>query len=778
MVQSGNSDGAKLQLRIKFRSEDLEGFVERYGTDVSPGGIFIRSRQPLAVGTRVVFAFSLMNGVPVLNGEGTIVWVRQPEGETGGNPGMGIRFDVLNDESRMKLSRILEAKAAREKSGKPPMRGPTPIPDGPFGGASLASAPSDATAKVRLTPDGQIVQDMPVPRPSSVQPSVPGYTAPIPSPSGPAPSKPYASSLSNPQMSLPRPPQPTPTLPDRDRTRLTPPPAEALRRSTPALGTETSPQPFAPSKTLGNAAAPVLGPGGSVVRTPQSLPNRSPTPAFGTDVTRGAGGAAFSSTMAFGQEPTRSAEAGLRAEPTRGVTPAPDLLRRATPPPVPVTPPPSVFSRPTPVPGVPLADLRSGARSGPVVNRPTGSRPAVVDPPPQPSPAASAWSSEKTEIVEDLPRFDEMDEKTTTVRGQTLAAQEGFGDGFGEGVGANREAIVHQQPTRPELATQPAASPPEVATKSFPSMPVLLDLFEGEQLPEPGESSPLMPAADEFGRVESTGRGPRVTPVPGASMIARKVETTEFRVQKRRPVLWLVFGGVAVAAGVFAVTNYVDSQRPNPPVANLAPPAPEPPAPAAEVPKAAPPPVAEPAAPEPAAAAEAPAAAPEPAPAPPDPKPMAAKVAPVAPEAPKPAKPIAAKPVVAVRPAPRPVAPAPKPAAAAPVPAEPDADAVYWLRVRSTPPGADVYLDGELEGQTPFQRRIFDSTRPYAISVRKEGFESAERMISASDPWTKVRNEYLLTLTLKLRKTAAEPAAPAEPAGVEAPAAPESAPAP
>jgi hypothetical protein len=76
-----------------------------------------------------------------------------------------------------------------------------------------------------------------------------------------------------------------------------------------------------------------------------------------------------------------------------------------------------------------------------------------------------------------------------------------------------------------------------------------------------------------------------------------------------------------------------------------------------------------------------------------------------------------------------------------------------------------VFLDGETEGPTPFQRRIFDPTRAYALSVRKEGYEPHERMISASDAWVKIRGEYQLTITVKLRKLAGAGAASAPEGG-------------
>jgi len=46
-----------VSLRIKFRSATLDQFIERYAVDVSRGGIFIRTREPLSVGTQLRFDF-------------------------------------------------------------------------------------------------------------------------------------------------------------------------------------------------------------------------------------------------------------------------------------------------------------------------------------------------------------------------------------------------------------------------------------------------------------------------------------------------------------------------------------------------------------------------------------------------------------------------------------------------------------------------------------------------------------------------------------------------
>jgi hypothetical protein len=113
---------------------------------------------------------------------------------------------------------------------------------------------------------------------------------------------------------------------------------------------------------------------------------------------------------------------------------------------------------------------------------------------------------------------------------------------------------------------------------------------------------------------------------------------------------------------------------------------------------------------------------------------------------------------------------APEPGATAPgipTPADPGEE-VFWLYVRTTPAGADVLIDGQVEGKTPFQRRIFDPNRNYALTIRKAGFEPVERSMSATDQWVKKGNQRTYTVTAKLApapagqspgtETAADPA--------------------
>src|SRR5262249_8567458 len=103
-----------ITLKIKFKSSNLDQFIERYSVDVSRGGIFIRTKEPLAVGTQLKFEFQLQDASSLIAGEGTVVWIREHDpNRSGVAPGMGVRFDRLQPQSQQGLEKILSEKSRR-----------------------------------------------------------------------------------------------------------------------------------------------------------------------------------------------------------------------------------------------------------------------------------------------------------------------------------------------------------------------------------------------------------------------------------------------------------------------------------------------------------------------------------------------------------------------------------------------------------------------------------------------------------------------------------------
>jgi uncharacterized protein (TIGR02266 family) len=133
-------------LKIKFKSATLEQFIERYAVDVSHGGIFIRTKEPLPVGTQMRFEFQLRDATPLITGEGTVVWTRENDpARPGVAPGMGVRFDRLGDGSQEVLDKILAQKAKNPSppvDTKPPAFNevPTRVAPSPLVGALAAES--------------------------------------------------------------------------------------------------------------------------------------------------------------------------------------------------------------------------------------------------------------------------------------------------------------------------------------------------------------------------------------------------------------------------------------------------------------------------------------------------------------------------------------------------------------------------------------------------------------------------------------------------------------
>ena len=152
MVDPNTRQGKRtpVTLKIKFKSETLEQFIERYAVDVSQGGIFIRTKEPLAVGTQMKFEFQLRDASPLIGGEGTVVWTRENDPSRPAiAPGMGVRFDRLAEGSQSVLERILSEKAKQSPSRpseitKPPMFTDTPtrVAPAPVQDALLGRSPS------------------------------------------------------------------------------------------------------------------------------------------------------------------------------------------------------------------------------------------------------------------------------------------------------------------------------------------------------------------------------------------------------------------------------------------------------------------------------------------------------------------------------------------------------------------------------------------------------------------------------------------------------------
>jgi uncharacterized protein (TIGR02266 family) len=162
--------GQVVVLRVTVRADDLESFIARYSRHLDGDRIFIFTKSPQPVGTRVRFTLQLANGEQLIHGKGTVTRVQQESGNPRFPSGMELVFVALDDRSQtlvdfMLASREAEAppivRAVQPSSRPPPPPPPTnnEIPPGqsapPAPEPSVVVAPEAAAsvAAPELPPD-------------------------------------------------------------------------------------------------------------------------------------------------------------------------------------------------------------------------------------------------------------------------------------------------------------------------------------------------------------------------------------------------------------------------------------------------------------------------------------------------------------------------------------------------------------------------------------------------------------------------------------------------
>jgi CRP/FNR family transcriptional regulator, cyclic AMP receptor protein len=111
-------------LKLPIRARSADGKIDLSYTDyvleVEKERVYLKSEDPLPVGTRLHFAFDLP-GVPrpiYLQGEVVRINSNRPDSEEGLEPGMGIVFDHIRYDDRHQINEYLEMIESDEHSGE------------------------------------------------------------------------------------------------------------------------------------------------------------------------------------------------------------------------------------------------------------------------------------------------------------------------------------------------------------------------------------------------------------------------------------------------------------------------------------------------------------------------------------------------------------------------------------------------------------------------------------------------------------------------------------
>ena len=93
------------RVTINKEFESFDAFINEYVTNISRSGVFIKSKQPLPVGTRVNLRFTvIMDDIETIEGTGEVVRVETDPA------GMGVVFRELTKYSQTLIDKLLTTK--------------------------------------------------------------------------------------------------------------------------------------------------------------------------------------------------------------------------------------------------------------------------------------------------------------------------------------------------------------------------------------------------------------------------------------------------------------------------------------------------------------------------------------------------------------------------------------------------------------------------------------------------------------------------------------------
>ena len=100
------------RVTINKEFESYDAFINEYVTNISRTGVFVRSKTPLAIGTKVNLRFTvIMDDIETVEGIGEVVRVHDDP------PGMGVVFTELSTYSKGLIDKLLTNQGPRPTEG-------------------------------------------------------------------------------------------------------------------------------------------------------------------------------------------------------------------------------------------------------------------------------------------------------------------------------------------------------------------------------------------------------------------------------------------------------------------------------------------------------------------------------------------------------------------------------------------------------------------------------------------------------------------------------------
>src|SRR5215471_3487954 len=98
----------RLEHELPVAYKTVDGFITDWAINISRGGVFINTPDPLPVGTTVRLIISLPDTAFPFDLVGRVTRVNEVDNPSQQVPGMGIEFIGIDDEKRNRIQRLVD----------------------------------------------------------------------------------------------------------------------------------------------------------------------------------------------------------------------------------------------------------------------------------------------------------------------------------------------------------------------------------------------------------------------------------------------------------------------------------------------------------------------------------------------------------------------------------------------------------------------------------------------------------------------------------------------
>ena len=98
----------RLQHELLVAYKTVDGFITDWAVNISKGGVFINTRNPLAVGSLVRLIVSLPDAAFPFDLTGRVIRVHPADPNSDQVPGMGVEFVDIDEDKKARLANFVD----------------------------------------------------------------------------------------------------------------------------------------------------------------------------------------------------------------------------------------------------------------------------------------------------------------------------------------------------------------------------------------------------------------------------------------------------------------------------------------------------------------------------------------------------------------------------------------------------------------------------------------------------------------------------------------------